>query len=194
VRPIGERDRQPFAPPHPPQFFWVWTPVNLAGRSVFFHLQADAAGGVLGTRAVLCPDGAGPDGRTEIADADETLRFGAGTRWPETASVRIRPPGEPELTLDFEPLARFHMQGIGYGHPAWGPGRHHGELVLEREDVVSGDADPAAASELHVHTIARVTAAQDGVTETGVGTLETIVIGPYAPYGFVDVTGPAREG
>jgi hypothetical protein len=27
-----------------PQFFWIWSPVNFADASLFFHINADAHG------------------------------------------------------------------------------------------------------------------------------------------------------
>ncbi|MCU0733346.1 MAG: hypothetical protein MUE84_17425, partial [Hyphomonas sp.] len=41
VRPVGAADPQ-FAGRAVPQFFWQWTPINLAERSIFFHLNAHA--------------------------------------------------------------------------------------------------------------------------------------------------------
>ena len=43
-------------------FFWQWTPLNFADRSVFFHVNADTEGKPWNTRAVILPDGAGPEG------------------------------------------------------------------------------------------------------------------------------------
>jgi hypothetical protein len=64
VRPIGAADPQ-FAGRSVPQFFWQWTPINMGARSIFFHLNAHADGTPWNTRAVIVPDGAGPQGLAE---------------------------------------------------------------------------------------------------------------------------------
>ena len=53
VRPIGARDSQEIAPPAPPQFFWLWAPVNFEDGSLFFHTNDDA----MGARGTAVPCG-----------------------------------------------------------------------------------------------------------------------------------------
>jgi hypothetical protein len=196
VRPIGARDRQPMVvaadEKASPQFFWVWTPVHFADGSAFFHIQAERDGTIVNSRAVLCPDDTDPKQWTETEHARQHLEFGNPTRWPTAGRVLITPPGQPEVELSFEPLVRFPMHGIGYGgNREWGHGLYHGELVVEREDVATSKLDPTDPTLLHVHTVSTVRRAVGGrPVETGIGILETIVLGPYQPYGFTDLSGP----
>ncbi|MDT7682329.1 MAG: hypothetical protein QOG57_2639 [Pseudonocardiales bacterium] len=192
VRPVGARDKQKLVPAASPQFFWVWTPVHFADESAFFHVQAEADGTIVNSRAVLCPDDTDPAQWTETHHAEQRLEFGNPTRWPTTGTVTITPSGQPDVELSFEPLARFPMHSIGYGgNRVWGHGLYHGELVVEREDVVVDDLDPADPTLVHVHTVSRVHRTVGGQpAEPGIGIFETIVLGPYAPYGFTDLSGP----
>ncbi|HEX4107887.1 MAG TPA: hypothetical protein VHX88_07105 [Solirubrobacteraceae bacterium] len=198
VRALGAADEQPWVPERPQQFFWTWTPVNLADSSAFFHLQAEHDGAVVNTRGVLCPDGAHPGEMTETSAATLDLAFAEPTRWPTAGTVEIAPPGTPAVTLAFEPLTRFIMSAIGYGpHPTWGHGTYHGELAVEREDFALVDVNPADPRQLHNHAISRVTLSRDGQPdEVGIGILETMILGPYEPLGFTDLSGPqlARVG
>jgi hypothetical protein len=179
VRPIGKHDRQPHVPARPPQFFWVWSTAQFDDGSFYFHNQAEADGTPINRRAVLVHHG---EGATDLPLATEDLTFLPGTRWPAAASVRA---GEHEF--HYTPLARFAMAGIGYGHAEWGFGRDQGPLRVQRERIVPAEQPPDAPQSLHQHTLCEV----DDGARRGIGVLETLVIGPYAPYGFVDVTGAA---
>ena len=45
-----------------------------------------------------------------------------GTRRIQHAVVRYRRASGEEIVLEYEPLVRFHMAGVGYFHPQWGHG------------------------------------------------------------------------
>src|SRR5262249_22432251 len=81
IRPVGAPDPQPTPGAGIPGFFWQWTPVNFADKSVFFHVNADTEGKPWNTRAVILPDGAGADGGWH-ADAPrmEDVAMQPGTR------------------------------------------------------------------------------------------------------------------
>lgn len=194
VRPVGETDFATAVPDHVFQFFWLWTPLNFADRSVFFHVNADRDGQPWNTRAVLCPDGAAQGGAVEVADARADIDFQPGSRYPRAATLEINPPGASPMQIAFEPVERFQMRGVGYNsHPKWAHGRYVGQLATEREDIVLADVDPASPLEQHVQTITRATLEQDGAEpEQGVGIFESLIVGPYEPYGFVDFCGPGQ--
>lgn len=180
VRPIGAADPQ-FAGKAVPQFFWQWTPINLPSRSLFFHLNAHADGSAWNTRAVIAPDGAGPQGfRDDHAPAMET-RLEPGTRWPAAATLTAL--GE---RFRIEPVARFQMRGLGYTSPKWGHGLDHGALEVERETIDLDAIDPARPDNLHVQMLARVEGT-DG--EQGLGVFEQLAIGDYAPLGLAGLAG-----
>jgi hypothetical protein len=185
VRPIGAPDAQPLTGPTTPGFFWQWTPMNFEDRSVFFHFTADSSGIPWNTRAVVSLDGANAPDMTETEAARMHVDFVEGTKHAKTARLTIPMADQPPLTIDFEPLSKFQMRGIGYIHPKWGHGRYQGDLVVEREDIVLADLDPNAIENLHIQAISKVTMTQEGSpTRTGLGVFEQLVLGPYAPYGF----------
>ncbi|MEJ0045652.1 MAG: hypothetical protein WDN04_05615 [Rhodospirillales bacterium] len=101
VRPIGAADPQPLAPPVRPSFFWLWSPLNFRGFSVFFHVNADNHGRPWNTRAVLCPDV--PHRRTCCIANIRAWRF-AGLRDRAT-------PNMPCCTRIF-PVARSRWRSI----------------------------------------------------------------------------------
>lgn len=190
VRPVGASDGQPHGHGVVQSFFWQWTPVNLPDRSLFFHLNADSSGAAWNTRAVIAPDGAGHDGFYETPAASMQSPMLQGTRWPSRGTLTIAATEEP-LVLEFEPVVRFQMRGLGYTSPRWGHGLYHGHRAVEREDLVLAELDPMAPTleNLHVQVICRVTTSTG---ETGVGAFEQLVIGPYEPWGlkeFLDAGG-----
>ena len=179
VRPVGARDEQPHGTGVVPGFFWQWTPLNFADRSVFFHVNADAMGHQWNTRAVIAPDGATAAG---LIDTDGVMAapLTPGTRWPQHGVLTIAgTDGGEELT--FEPLGRFQMRGLGYTSPKWGHGLWHGQLEVEREDFDLSRCNPAQMDNFHVQLPCRVTSNRRG---PGIGVFEQLIIGPYAPLGL----------
>ncbi len=180
VRPIGAADPQ-FAGKTVPQFFWQWTPNNLPGRSLFFHLNAHADGPAWNTRAVIAPDGAESGAfRDDHAPVMETS-LEPGTRWPAAATLTAF--GE---RFRIEPISRFQMRGLGYTSPTWGHGLDHGALEVERETIDLATVDPARPDNLHVQMLARV---EGPGGEQGLGVFEQLAIGDYAPLGLSGLAG-----
>jgi hypothetical protein len=184
VRPVGARDEQPVPGAPLPSFFWQWTPINLDGGSLFFHVNADPVGRAWNTRAAFAPDGCGLDA---VAEGEGTLSatLQQGTRWPSGATLDLDVRGAP-TRIALEPLARFQMKGIGYTHPEWGHGLHHGPLRVAREDFALAELDPAAMDNLHVQMLCRATG-----DASGMGVFEQLAIGPYAPLGLDGIADPA---
>ena len=181
VRPIGARDPQPMVGSPLPAFFWQWTPINLARRSLFFHINADSVGKPWNTKGVSVLD---TDGQTALSGKLET-RLESGTRWPATARLILSGGREVE-EFELKPIARFMMKGLGYTHPVWGHGIHHGTLKVEREDIHLSGLNPADPANLHVQMICEV----DGA-EQGIGVFEQLIIGPYAPLDLVGLSDPS---
>ncbi len=182
VRPVGAADAQPHSGSRQPSFFWQWTPINLESRSLFFHLNAHRSGKPWNTRAVIAPDGAGHDEFVETPAAEMVTQHQPGTRWPAGGDLAIDTDQGP-LTISFTPLQRFQMRGLGYTCPRWGHGLNHGALAVEREDFDLAALDPLAPDmgNLHVQILCRVTTSAG---ETGLGTFEQLVLGPYDPWGL----------
>ncbi len=179
VRPVGARDEQPHGSGVVPGFFWQWTPLNFADRSVFFHVNSDAAGHKWNTRAVIAPDGGVAASLTET-EGTMTADLQEGTRWPKGGTLTIDGPDGPE-TLTITPVGRFQMRGIGYTSPKWNHGLHHGKLEVEREDFGLAQCDPNAMDNFHVQLPSRVVSDRHG---EGFGVFEQLILGPYQPMGL----------
>ncbi|WP_296679906.1 hypothetical protein [Novosphingobium sp.] len=179
VRPVGSRDEQPHGEGVMPGFFWQWTPLNFADRSVFFHVNADASGHQWNTRAVIAQDGSG-SGQLFESQGTMAATLQDGTRWPQGGSLTIAGPDGPE-TLTFTPVGRFQMRGIGYTSPKWNHGLYHGKLAVEREDFGLGQCDPQSMDNFHVQLACKVSSDRHG---EGFGVFEQLIIGPYGPLGL----------
>ncbi len=185
VRPIGAPDPQPTPASGPPGFFWQWTPMNFADRSVFFHFTADSSGVPWNTRAVICPDGAGAADMVEVEHAEMAVTLEPGTRHARAATLRVPMPNGAGLEIDFKPVQTFLMCGIGYTHPKWGHGRFHGELEVEREDLPLTGLDLNAMENLHIQALSTLTLREPGrPDQTGLGVFEQLAFGPYPPLGL----------
>jgi len=185
VRPVGAPDAQPQVGGGTPGFFWQWSPLNFADKSVFFHFTSDSSGVPWNTRAVVCPDGSGPGAMTETDAARMAVDFEGDTRHAKAARLTIPMPNAPDIEIAFTPIAKFQMRGIGYIHPKWGHGRYQGDLVVEREDIVLADAAPNSIENLHIQAISKVELTQAGrPAQQGLGVFEQLILGPYAPYGL----------
>jgi hypothetical protein len=180
IRPVGAPDPQPSPGAGAPQFFWQWTPVNFDDRSVFYHVNADAEGKPWNTRAVILPDGAGPDGGWHTESARMEIDLRPGTRHASRGTLTI-PLEQGAATVTFEPLGTFLMRGVGYGGE-WRHGALKGELAVAREDIDLKAADMSALPNLHIQEICRTTLSAPGEPErVGVGIFEQLVLGPYRP-------------
>jgi hypothetical protein len=185
IRPVGDPDPQPAVPQTITGFFWQWTPLNFADRSVFFHVNADADGAPWNTRAVILPDGAGPEGgyHSEFATIEDVTMI-PGTRHAQGGELVI-PLKQGSARVTFQPFLTFLMRGIGYGHPQWRHGSYKGDLVVEREDIDLGKVNMASPENWHIQALSHVTLNVPGEEpQRGMGVFEQLIIGPYRPYGI----------
>ena len=176
VRPIGARDPQPMPGITAPTFFWQWTPINLPGGSLFFHLNADPDGTPWNTRAAWVADG-GTAG--DIVEGHGQLRseLQEETRWPSAGTLTLDLAEGPR-EVRFKMIERFQMRGLGYTSADWGHGMHHGPLRTERENIVLSEVAPLDMQNLHVQMVCAV---RDEQGAEGMGVFEQLVLGPYAP-------------
>lgn len=183
IRPVGAADPQPTPGAGIPQFFWQWTPVNFEDRSVFFHINADADGKPWNTRAVILPDGAGPDGGHHTEAATMETQLIPGTKHAKSGKLTI-PMEQGAATMTLEPMATFLMRGIGYGGD-WRHGALKGELAVAREDLDCKDFDQNDLGNLHIQAISKATLSVPGqADQQGIGVFEQLILGPYRPLGF----------
>ena len=211
VRPIGERAGRGAPSRRAPQFFWLWAPLNFDGCGVLFDVNEFADGRRwhgFGAIAPVLLDGMAAlgeadDGTAGVAeslrqaaqdavleppipmrDAQYVIDWEPGTRRSAMASIILEPFGGIDThIIRLEPLATFHMSGLGYGHPEWGHGCWRGEQASVDWRWRTEDIDPSASSSIHVQQLVR---ARWG-SQTGIGVLEQLVIGNHGPTGLSGV-------
>jgi hypothetical protein len=184
IRPVGAPDPQPTPGAGLMGFFWQWTPLNFADRSVFFHVNADTEGKPWNTRAVILPDGAGPEGGWHSdTPRMEEVTMQPGTRHARGGVLKI-PLEQGEASIRITPKSVFLMRGIGYSGD-WRHGGLKGELEVGREDFDLAAADMGAMENLHIQAISTAILEMPGeAPQEGVGVFEQLIAGPYRPYGL----------
>ena len=192
VRPIGAPDAQPASPPVAPQFFWLWSPIVLEGGDLYLHTNDDEHGRFWNRRATWRVEGGGINDEHHFDAADYKIQWRQGSRHAQAASATLTD-ASGETTVKFDLGETFMMLGLGYGHPKWGHGRHHGDgVTVEREDFKPAELDPMLPHHLHIQAVAAVTmTGPDGSVRRGKGILEQLAIGPHAPSGFTGMLDPA---
>jgi hypothetical protein len=190
VRPIGLGDPQGVAPPRPPQFYWLWAPLNFDDRFMLYHDNADASGRPWNTASVM-----GMTGEHEpvhMASCRSKLDFKSGTRHAKGAVIETTDPEGVAWRVEIAPKYNFYMSGIGYMNPDWGHGQYKGENALGYDEYETASVNESDPRFLHVQAISTAKlSGPNGVTREGVGVLEQLIIGAHAPSGFKDIFDPA---
>lgn len=187
VRPVGASEPQPPPEGNFAQFFWLWTPCNFENRSLFFHSNDDGAGNPWNRRAVIVGD----DGAELHFDAATFgLDWQPGSRRIATMTVDLG----SDRSLTLTPAGPvFAMSGLGYTHPAWGHGLDHGSELAVAHDSLSEAArawgHPLA---MHIQALVRAELIDGGRSDSGIGVLEQLFVGPHAPTGLAGGLDPAR--
>lgn len=196
VRRMGEPELGG-APSHPQGFFFLWAPLHWddhATNSIFFD---DMRGQPLVREGFTTPKydandvpEAVVDPRSEyMATTRHRVTYVPGTRLAASAEIDLDPVGGKTRTITLEPILKFQMKGLGYGHPEWGQGMWKGENAVGHESFDPRQVDPLAPENLHTQQVCICT---DNEGRRGIGVLEQIVIGPYAPAGFTQFLDGAK--
>ena len=193
VRPVGEpQGGAPGLLNAEPGCYWVWCPLNFGDASTQFGSFEDCDGKPTQVSADLLPLYAHSDdiprlrepGLVEMAEAKHQLQWHPGTRRADAGSFNFTDKAGQGYDISVETVGlTFHMLGIGYNHFEWGHGYWKGELETGREDWNLEEINPLDHQFLHTHQVVRATMGE----KTGMGILETIVIGRHSPSGFQDL-------
>ena len=189
VRGVGEPPSGG-APVMPDGICFLWAPLfwdDHVTHAIFFdgpHGEALVREGIV---APLYPtEEAVPgvlDGQDErMATARHRVSYLPNTRLASSAEIDLVNLDGDTRTIQLEPILKFQMKGLGYGHPEWGQGMWKGELATGSESFDPRQLDMLAREHLHTQQVVR---ASDG-ERSGIGVLEQIVVGPYAPAGFTE--------
>lgn len=189
VRPNGAADGNPVIPFEMPQFYWLWTPINFADRSFFFHVNDDAYGHPWNTRAVMVPDGTGSADLAHMARAHAEVSYHKDTRRASGGVIHFTDRDNRSGKIDVTPIGQFQMKGVGYRHPKWS----HGAFIDEapswaREDWIPADLPWADPHNLHIQAVSKaVLTDTDGRVHEGICSFEQLFVGPHAPSGFKSI-------
>jgi len=190
VRRVGEPETG--GAPRPPQgAFFLWTPLiwdDHVTNAIFIEGMKGEA--LVPVDVIVAPsyktledvpDGADPDEK-RLMTARHRISYVSGTRLPSSAEVDLIAQDGETRTISLEPILKFQMNGIGYLHPEWHHGTWKGELVTGADSYDPAKVDMLQMSNVHVQQLVRVS---DG-KQNGIGTMETVCFGPYAPAGFTE--------
>ena len=185
IRQIGMAEPQAPVPPAPQQFYWLWTPSNFDAAAFFCHTNDDGTGAPWNRKAVF--DDFANGSRLEMSQIDFTTAYHDGTRRVSELVLQAA-----NLKARFSPTGlMFYMQGLGYIHPEWNHGMHHGALrvAFDEIDLAAAEADLKAGKmeNLHIQSLSDITLEVNGATHKGQGVIEQLFIGPHAPSGFQEL-------
>jgi len=186
IRPIGNHFSDPMAPTGPPQFFWLWAPVNFEDRLAFYATNEFSDGTPWHRSSRIAPlDGSdGP----KIVSSDLALSYRSGTRRVERAVLDLHLDNSDGIRLVLEPQFQFYMSGLGYNNPEWGHGVYKGDDVAGYEAFDLDTIDENAFQNLHIQAFVRALMIDEKKREhRGCGVLEQTILGPHEPSGFRDL-------
>jgi hypothetical protein len=185
IRGVGERV-QTGAPLHQaPQFFWLWAPVCFEGFGSVFDVNEFADGQRWHESGAMLM---GPDSIRHAHSVSYDYTWEQGTRRATAFDLTYSFANGATSVMHFEPITHFQMFGLGYLHPEWGHGFWKGENEVGGERFSVPVPDPMAMHHLHTQTLSRVTCSNsDGTTHSGIGILETLVLGAHEPSGFTGI-------
>ncbi len=196
IRGVGEPETGGAPPQRLPGFFFLWAPLfwdDHVTHAIFFD---GPRGEALIREGIVAPLYAAEDeipgvqdGLDErMATARHRVQYHPGSRLARSAELDLVPLEGDIRTISMEPILKFQMKGLGYGHPEWGQGMWKGEEALGGESFDPRQLDLLARENIHVQQVVKTS---DG-TRTGVGVLEQVCIGPYRPSGFESFLDGAR--
>jgi len=197
VRGVGERDVGG-APVMPKGIMFLWAPLfwdDHISHAIFFDgpkgeaLVREGITAPLYASESAIPPGVEDGLDQRMATARHRIAYHPGTRLARSAEIDLVPLQGDIRTISLDPILKFQMKGLGYGHPVWGQGMWKGELEIGGESFDPRQLDMLAPENLHTQQVVR---ASDGKS-TGIGVLEQICVGPYAPGGFQEFFDGAKS-
>ncbi len=185
VRPIGLSDPQSPAPPVPPQFYWLWSPLNFSDRFMLYHNNADASGKPWNSASVIGTLDNDPP--LHMRSCTSHIVYKSGTRHAKSATIQTVDESGASWRAELTPRFNFYMSGIGYMHPEWGHGHWKGENALSYDTIELAQVNEMVPLFWHVQAFVTARLSGPGIEREGAGVLEQLVIGAHAPSGFKEL-------
>ncbi|MFV0525851.1 MAG: hypothetical protein ACK5RL_15290 [Acidimicrobiales bacterium] len=194
VRAVGHRIDGPNSRG---QFFWLWGPTVFDDACTHFARNDDASGqpwhsSGVATARIGPGDPAIDDSRVSRGTGvDVAFTWEPGTRWVSTITSTLERWNAEPVVVTYEPVLRFHMSGIGYGHPVWRHGAWIGDDAQTRDEIDLKAVDPEDPTMIHIQALSRATWGD----RTGWGVVEQLVVGPHESSGLTGTaTGHGNGG
>ncbi|KHK89864.1 hypothetical protein [Novosphingobium malaysiense] len=195
VRKVGEPDTGGAPNPYGGTTF-LWAPLFWDDHISQAIIYDSGDGMALHRDVLVAPLYAGEYDGPEVEDGQvrrlatcrHRLKWHPGTRLASAMEVDLVDHDGSARTITMDPILRFQMRGIGYGHPEWGHALWKGELALGHETIDHAKLDMLQMPNFHTQQLVRVS---DG-TQTGIGVFEQVHLGPYAPGGMTAMTDGAK--
>jgi hypothetical protein len=171
-----------------PQLCFLWAPLNFDDAVVHYIVFEDSDGVPWSEGGAILPiigpgdDAVGPGTSfEEIGAVQLDVDWAPGLRRSQGARLSFaRHGGGERESITLEPQLTFRMSGVGYGHPTWGHGRWHDDLVVAGEALGVDEIDDTQFHHLHVQQVMKATWGD----RVGLGVLEQIVVGPHRTRGL----------
>lgn len=196
VRPVGARP--PGKPEAPPQVCWLWAPIHFEKECRLHSYFQNAEGKKRNACGMRVPASVAPalyadpgdEGFVALQPTADRLEFIPGGRFIKRAEFDITPAEGAPYTLQLETQMRFNLNGLAYLNPPWAHGLWQGELKVGAEHWKESELSAQNPLHQHIHNLVRATikgGEYDGLR--GMGTLESLIMGPCASYGFTQLVG-----
>lgn len=180
----------------PPSVFFLWAPLvwdDHISHAIFFD---GTRGEALVREGIIAPlyrseaeiPGVVDGLDRRMATARHRVTYVPNTRLARSAEIDLVDIDGHTSTIALDPILKFQMKGLGYGHPQWGQGMWKGELEIGGESFDPSTLEPLARENVHVQQVVR---ARQG-DRTGIGVLEQLCFGPYRPSGFSEFLDGAK--
>lgn len=173
--------------------FFLWAPVHFDDICTHFQLFDDHLGRPLFQVGAILPTygsigdipGIEDPNVTPLRSLEHKVVFEDGNRMAASGtSISMKGVMDDSVhEMTMEKIFTYRMKGIGYSHPEWGHGTWKGELAMGVEQWDLDGVDVMAFENQHVQHLMRVTYGD----RVGIGVLEQVIFGPYAPYGLEGV-------
>jgi hypothetical protein len=187
VRPVGESEPPGIQSKNPPQFYWMYAPLQFEEFSILTIVQEDAGGNRILEEAVrVWPEASGTEPQ-HLGRAEYRPQYIPGTREVETATISFSPRDAKPFEVTIRPVLPVSlMVGTGYGlEPDWKHGMYQGpDLVVQGVTYDLAKPEDKARMWGMIDSVAVCECTEDGRAVTGSGLFEYWPFGAHVPTGL----------
>jgi hypothetical protein len=187
TRPVGESEPPGIQAKNPPQFYWMYAPMQFDEFSILAIVQEDAAGSRILEEAVRVWPASSGRPTQQLGRPEYRPQYAPGTREVQSATVTFSPPDGEPLQVAIRPVHPvWLMVGTGYGlEPDWKHGMYQGpDLVVQGVCYDLGRPEDRARMWGMIDSVALFECSENGTTVAGSGLFEYWAFGDHAASGL----------